>query len=101
MAGLALVLVMTGAPAAQAKPPTSDRNGNTTTVARTHDGRAITNEKVAKEVAAYWTTERMAKAVDLDIKSAAGTTRSSDRAQKPTGPAGTIAPVAPRISSGD
>ncbi|MEH0935424.1 trypsin-like serine peptidase [Micromonospora psammae] len=100
MASLTLTLIVTGAPAAEAKPSTSDRNGNTTTVARTHDGRAITNAAVAKEVAAFWTPERMAKAVDLDVKRV-GPPESPNRARKPDGPAGTVAPVAPRIASGD
>ncbi|TDC83883.1 hypothetical protein E1193_07325 [Micromonospora sp. KC606] len=100
MASLALALVVTGAPA-EAKPSTSDRNGNTTSVARTSDGRAITSEAVAKEVAAFWTPERMAKAVDLDFARPARATESSHRAPKPDGPVGAVAPVKPSIASGD
>ncbi|TDC44122.1 hypothetical protein E1166_01075 [Micromonospora sp. KC213] len=101
MAGLALALVVTAAPAAQAAPSGSDRNGNTTTVARTSDGRAITSEAVAKEVAAYWTPERMAKAVDLTFARPAGSAQSQNRAPKPDGKAGAVAPMASRLASND
>jgi V8-like Glu-specific endopeptidase len=99
--GVALALVVTGPVAAEAKPTTTDRNGNTTTVARTSDGRAITNAAIAKEVAAFWTPERMASAVDLDIAKRPGTTGSLERVPKPNGPAGTVAPLAPSVASGD
>ncbi|MEV4481652.1 trypsin-like serine peptidase [Micromonospora coxensis] len=99
MASLVLALVVTGAPAAEAKPSTTDRNGNTTSIARTTDGRAITNEAVAEEVAAFWTSERMAKAVDLDLKPVRAT-ESANSVRKPDGPAGSVAPVAPRIAVG-
>ncbi|MDM4718855.1 hypothetical protein QTQ03_04305 [Micromonospora sp. WMMA1363] len=101
MASLALALIVAGPSVAEAKPTTSDRNGNTTTVARTSDGRAITSDAIAKEVAAFWTPERMASAVDLDIAKPAGATDSTSRAQKPDGPAGTVAPVTPSVAADD
>ncbi|MEV5765122.1 hypothetical protein AB0L34_11180 [Micromonospora sp. NPDC052213] len=100
-ASLALALVVTAPAVAEAKPTTVERNGNTTTTARTSDGRAITNAAIAKEVAAFWTPERMASAVDLDIAKRPGTTESTNRAPKPDGPAGTVAPLAPSVASGD
>ncbi|MFJ6199252.1 trypsin-like serine peptidase [Micromonospora sp. NPDC092111] len=99
-AGSALVLALTGAPAAEAKSTTIDQKGNITTVARTLDGRAITNEKIAKEVTDFWTPERMASAVDLDFPKSAHAAGTPSRAPIPTGPAGAVAPVAPSISGG-
>ncbi|MFY1635335.1 trypsin-like serine peptidase [Solwaraspora sp. WMMB335] len=101
MAGLALALVVTGAPAAEAAPSTYERNGNTYTVARTSDGRAITSEKIAKEVTEFWTAERMASAVDLTFAGSAQATETPSRAARPDGPAGAVAPVKPSIDSGD
>ncbi|HEX5540525.1 MAG TPA: hypothetical protein VFX60_03015 [Micromonospora sp.] len=99
MAGLALALVVTGAPAAQAKPSTIDRDGNTTTIARTSDGRAVTNEAIAKEIEAFWTPKRMANAVSMDLVKPAGAIGLPSRATKPSGPAGTVAPMKPSIAS--
>ncbi|MGK5521211.1 trypsin-like serine peptidase [Micromonospora sp. URMC 107] len=101
MAGMALALVVTAPAVAQAKPTKADRNGNTTTVARTSDGRAITNEAIAKEVAAFWTPERMASAVDLDLAKPAGATEAPSGVSKPGGPAGSVAPMQPSVASGD
>lgn len=98
MASLTLTLVVTGASTAAAKPSIGDRNGNTTTIARTRDGRAVTNDAVAKEIAAFWTEERMAAAVSLDHVRPVGATESPSAA-KPDGPAGTVAPMGPRIAS--
>ncbi len=99
---LALALVVTGPVAVEAKPTGADRTGgNTTTVARTTDGRAITSAAVAREVAAFWTPERMASAVDLDIAKPVGASDRSSRAAKPKGPAGTVAPVKARVASDD
>ncbi|MEV4418076.1 hypothetical protein [Catellatospora sp. NPDC049609] len=103
VASLALALITTGAATAEAKPPANDRDsGNTTTVARTGDGRAVTSDAVAKEVAAYWTPERMAAAVDLDFKRQKEPTTASSRAvPKPNGPSGAIPPVLPALSNAD
>lgn len=98
MAGLALTLIITGAAAAEAKPPTDGNTGNTTTIARTSDGRAVNSKAIANEIAAFWTPERMAAAVDLDFVKPNQTTEAPTRAPKPDGPAGTIAPVAPAIA---
>ncbi|MGC4791646.1 trypsin-like serine peptidase [Micromonospora sp. DT178] len=99
-ASLALALVLTAPAVAQAKPTPVEKNGNTTAVARTSDGRAITNEKIAGEVARFWTPERMASAVDLDIAKSPKATESTTRAPKPDGPAGSVAPVRPSVASG-
>ncbi|MEU1602031.1 trypsin-like serine peptidase [Micromonospora matsumotoense] len=99
-AGAAFTLILAGAPAAEANSTTVDQKGNITAIARTLDGRAITNEKIAKEVADFWTPERMASAVDLDFPKSAGAATSSSRAPRPTGPAGTVAPVVPSIAGG-
>ena len=101
IAGMSIALVLGGAPAANASPTTLELNGNTSTVARTLDGRAITNDKIAKEVAEFWTPARMASAVDLTFARPGGAVESPARAPKPTGPAGTVAPMAPRVASGD
>ncbi|HET8680335.1 MAG TPA: hypothetical protein VFM54_00445 [Micromonosporaceae bacterium] len=98
-AGLALALVVTGASAAEAKPAAGGQAaGNITTVARTSDGRPVNSEAVAREVAAYWTPERMAAAVDLDFVKPAGAARSPGRAPKPSGPVGAVAPMLPAIA---
>lgn len=99
LAGLSLTLVLTGAPAAQAKPTPVDVNGNTSTVARTLDGRAITNAKIAKEVSEFWTEERMASAVDMTFAGSAKGAGSSIADAKPNGPAGAVAPLAPSLGS--
>ncbi|SCL58421.1 hypothetical protein GA0070604_3829 [Micromonospora eburnea] len=99
-AGLSIALVLGGAPTANASPGTSDRDGNTTAVARTSDGRAIASEKMAKEVADFWTPERMASAVDLTFATSADVAELPSRASKPTGPAGTVAPMAPSVARG-
>ncbi|WP_240935346.1 trypsin-like serine peptidase [Catellatospora methionotrophica] len=98
--GLAAALVLTSATAALADQPTTvaDRNGNITAVNRTIDGRPVTNEAAAKEVVAYWTPERMAAAVDLDFARPKATGKETNTTSKPNGKAGTIAPVAPRMS---
>src|SRR5688572_26843721 len=75
--------------------------GNTTTIARTSDGRPVDSEKVAKEVAAFWTPERMAAAVDLDLPKSTDTNGSTSRAPKPSGPAGSIPPALPAIANSD
>jgi hypothetical protein len=75
-AGLAFALIVTGATTAEAKPvPGGSDVGNTTTVARTSDGRPVNSEAVAKEVAAYWTPERMAAAVDITFSRSTDTTK--------------------------
>ncbi|MFV2008434.1 MULTISPECIES: trypsin-like serine peptidase [unclassified Micromonospora] len=99
MAGLALALVVTGAPAAQAESSPFKSDGNTSTVARTLDGRAITNAKIAKEVTDFWTEERMASAVDLTFARSAKGVESTIVDAKPDGPAGAVAPVAPSLGS--
>ncbi|WP_018800644.1 trypsin-like serine peptidase [Salinispora arenicola] len=99
-AGLALALVVTGPVVAEAKQ-TTDRNGNTSTVARTTDGRAITNEKIANEVTEYWTAERMAGAVDLDFVKPKGATEATSRVPESTGTAGSVAPVRASIGTSD
>ncbi len=99
-AGLALALVVTGPVVAEAKQ-TTDRNGNTSTVARTTDGRAITNEKIANEVTEYWTAERMAGAVDLDFVKPKGATEATSRVPESTGTAGSVAPVRASIATSD
>ncbi|MGR6320651.1 trypsin-like serine peptidase [Micromonospora soli] len=101
VSGLVLTLVFAGASAAEAKPPAGDRLGNTTTVARTHDGRAVTSAAVANEIAAFWTPERMAAAVDLDFARPAGASASPSAAPKPSGPSGSIAPKAPTTAGTD
>ncbi|PZG21440.1 hypothetical protein C1I95_07635 [Micromonospora craterilacus] len=101
MVGLSITLVLGGSYAANANPATNDRNGNTSAVARTSDGRAITSEKIAKEVAEFWTPERMASAVDLTFARSAEAADSLSPAFKPTGSAGAVAPMAPSITSRD
>ncbi len=101
MVGLSAALVLSGAPAATASPETNDRNGNTSSVARTSDGRAITNEKIAKEVAEFWTPERMASAVDLTFARSPKAAESASLTPKPTGPAGTVKPMAPSVQGDD
>jgi V8-like Glu-specific endopeptidase len=97
-AGLALALVAAGATAAEAKPPAGKSDaGNTTSVARTSDGRPVNSPAVAKEVTAYWTPERMAAAVDLDLPKATDT-GSPGRAPKANGRAGTVKPMLPVIA---
>jgi V8-like Glu-specific endopeptidase len=99
MTGLAFALVLTSATAAVADPSViADRNGNTTSVARTIDGRAVTDEATAKEVAAYWTPERMAAAINLDFVKPEAIEDAVHAAPKPDGPAGTVAPAAPSIA---
>lgn len=98
-AGLSLALVLTGATAAMADTAiTADRNGNLTSVARTIDGRAITDVATAKEVAAYWTPQRMASAVNLDFVKPKQVHEAAYVAPKPTGPAGAVAPAGPSIA---
>lgn len=101
--GLTLALVLSGATAVSAAEPTttSDKYGNTSTVARTSDGRAITNASIAKEVADYWTPERMANAVDITFAKPAGKTESRGQAPQPNGPAGSIEPARPSVASPD
>ncbi|AEB46003.1 hypothetical protein JMF97_19250 [Micromonospora fiedleri] len=101
IAGMSIALVLGGAPAVSASPTTTESNGNTSTVARTLDGRAITNDRIAKEVAEFWTPERMASAVDLTFARPGGVVESPALTPKPTGPAGAVAPMAPRIAGTD
>jgi V8-like Glu-specific endopeptidase len=99
VAGLAFTLVLTSATAATADPAViGDREGNTTSVARTIDGRAVTNEATAKEVAAYWTPERMAAAIDLDFVKPEAIKKAVHTPPKTDGPSGTVAPAAPSIA---
>ncbi|GAA1621793.1 peptidase [Saccharothrix algeriensis] len=100
VAGVTLAMVVSAAAAANAAPSTGDRSGNTSTVARTSDGRAVTSEAVAKDVAAYWTPERMAAAVDLDFPKGKDATATAGKDNRPDGPAGSIAPVAPSVAGG-
>jgi hypothetical protein len=101
MAGLALVLVMSGAAAAEAKPSSEyTKDGNTVTVARTSDGRAVNSKAVADEIAAFWTPERMASAVDITFQRSAHANEST-KAPKANGPKGAVAPAAPSIDTGD
>ncbi len=101
--GLALVLVATAQTTAQAQTPAGQPDsGNVTTVARTNDGRAVNNATVAKEVAAFWTPERMAAAVDLDFANSKASGLPSGTTPAPSGPAGSVAPIAPKAAgSGD
>lgn len=100
--GLSLALILTGTSVAEAKPPAGEGSaGNSTTVARTSDGRAVTSYAIADEIAAFWTTERMAAAVDLDFLNPTDNAKSPSRAPKPGGPAGAIAPTAPTIAHAD
>lgn len=101
--GLTLALIVTGATTAEAKPATGNPDaGNITTVARTSDGRPVNSESVAREVTAYWTPERMAAAVNLDLPKATDTTRSPGRAApKASGPKGAVAPMLPAIAAGE
>ncbi|GIH10015.1 peptidase [Rhizocola hellebori] len=72
--------------------------GNSTSVARTSDGRAVNNETVAKEVAAFWTPERMASAVDLDLPKSTSTPSSTGPTPKPNGRPGAIPPALPSLA---
>jgi V8-like Glu-specific endopeptidase len=101
--GLTLALVAAGATAAEARSPAGKSDaGNITTVARTNDGRPVNNAAVAKEVTAYWTPERMAAAVSLDLPKATDTTGSPGRkAPKASGPKGAVAPILPAIAADD
>jgi V8-like Glu-specific endopeptidase len=97
-AGIAFALVLTSTTGAVAAPSTySDGYGNTTTVARTIDGRPI-NSQTAKEVIAYWTPERMAAAKDLDFARPEGAGKAETSVIKPDGPSGSVAPAAPSIA---
>jgi V8-like Glu-specific endopeptidase len=101
-AGLALTLIATGATAAEANSPAANPNlGNISSVARTSDGRPVTSEAVAKEVAAYWTPERMAAAVDITSVKPTNKSVPESRAPEPNGPAGTIQPMLPAIAGVD
>ncbi|MFY1700688.1 trypsin-like serine peptidase [Micromonospora sp. WMMA1923] len=100
-AGLSVAMFVSATPAANANPATAAGKGNVSSVARTGDGRAITNDRIAKEVADYWTPERMASAVDVTYAKSAAAADAPSRASKPTGPAGAIAPMAPRVAVTD
>jgi V8-like Glu-specific endopeptidase len=78
--------------AAQAAPPASD--GSVSSVARTSDGRAVTDAAAGGAVIEYWTPERMAAAIPADAPaSARPRTATADR--KPDGPAGSVDAVPP------
>jgi V8-like Glu-specific endopeptidase len=99
-AGLALALVLTSGSAAVASPATTvERNGNTTSIARTSDGRAVTSAAIAKEVTDYWTPERMATAADLDFVAPKGVPDAPRQAPKANEKAGAIAPVESAIAA--
>lgn len=87
-------LTVGGATAVQARPSPT---GNVSVVARTHTGAPVTSARAVAEVAAFWTPERMAAAVDLDDGVAAAETGGTRRV--PDGPAGSVAPVAPATGS--
>jgi len=89
--GVGLALILAGGVAAQAQPSVV-ASGNVSTVARTADGKAATSPAAIAEVEAYWTPERMAAAVDLDLK-----VPDSDRssAPAPQGKPGSLAPAPP------
>jgi len=102
-AALGTVLVLTGATAAPATPAlgdltVNDANGNASTVARTLDGRPVTDATTAAEVAAFWTPARMAAAIDMTLgvntPEPANPTRTK---AAPTGPPGSVAPAAPTV----
>ncbi len=98
VAGLALAMVMGATSAAQAKPPADDQSGSMSSIARTSDGRAVVSEAVAKDVVAYWTPERMAAAVNLDLVKVTSATASSIRDRKPSGPPMRTEPAAPTVA---
>lgn len=103
MATLIAVVTCGLAPAAaEASPPAANPDlGNTSSVARTSDGRPVNSEAVAKEVAAYWTPERMATAVDITFVKPTSKSVSQNRAPEPNGPAGTILPAPPAVGGVD
>src|SRR4051812_44407998 len=90
--GVGVALMLAGGVAAQAQPPAS-ASGNVSTVARTSGGTAVTSPAAIAEVEAYWTPERMAAAVDLDLK-----VPDSDPvgAPAPQGKPGSLAPAPPK-----
>ncbi|BAL90199.1 hypothetical protein AMIS_49790 [Actinoplanes missouriensis 431] len=90
-AGLTLGLAATGTPPAGAEPPPS---GSVGTVAVTSSGRAVRNASDVSAVTAFWTPERMASAVSLDLHRDRDPGRK--RRAKPTGTRGSVAPAAPR-----
>ncbi|BCJ51356.1 peptidase [Actinoplanes sp. NBRC 14428] len=92
VAGAGLVLTLTGGLVAQAAPPAAG-TGNVSTVARTHDGRAVTDQAAVAAVEAYWTPARMASAVNLDIK---GSESTADAPAAPQGKPGSVAPALPK-----
>jgi V8-like Glu-specific endopeptidase len=94
---IALALVLTGGAAAQAAPASQDA-GNSGSVARTSTGKPVTDAAAAADVAAYWTEERMANAVDMDLVRP-DTGKQPHRAAKPNGPAGSLPPAAPTVPS--
>lgn len=97
---LGAVLVLTSGTTATAKPAADgfSTDGNASVVAKTVDGRPVTDAQTAAEVAAFWTPERMAAAIDMtlgiDRPQPATTTRAKPA---PTGPAGSVAPAAPTV----
>lgn len=91
-AAVALVLGSGVLAPAQAKPA-PDTTGNATTVARTSSGKMVTNDAAVAEVERFWTPERMAAAVDLDLK--VSREQESTGAPAPNGRAGSVAPIAP------
>ncbi|RZU52724.1 V8-like Glu-specific endopeptidase [Krasilnikovia cinnamomea] len=91
VSAIALALTLSGGAVAQAQPSTA-ASGNVSTVARTADGQAVNSPAAVAAVEAYWTPQRMASAVDLDLK-APDTTGPS--AAAPQGKPGSIAPIHP------
>lgn len=92
--GASLALTVAGAVAAQAQP-SAGASGNVSTVARTSDGKAVTDRAAIAAVDAFWTPERMAAAVDLDLKvpDSAGTGAPA----APQGKSGSVAPALPKL----
>jgi V8-like Glu-specific endopeptidase len=91
VSGIALALTLAGGAVAQAQP-SATTTGNVSTVARTADGTAVTTPAAIAAVDAFWTPERMAAAVDLDLKVADS---PATGAPAPQGKPGSIAPAAP------
>lgn len=96
VAAAGTVLALTSGTVAMAQPVAAESDGNTSVVAKTIDGRPVTDAATAAEVAAFWTPERMDAAIDMDLAVNQPERATPTRVKPaPTGPAGSIAPAAP------
>jgi V8-like Glu-specific endopeptidase len=97
--GAALLLILGGVQAAEAKPPPAAGPGVVSSTARTIDGQTIDNAAADAAVTAYWTPERMRNAKPLDAPATG--THDDQRSGKSDGPRGSIQPAAPTVRTLD